>query len=647
MNIIFSDFEKAMEERRQRAERRRLALEEIERTGWGRDEYLAHGSRLRDMHFYPGVMRTRSSSAIPDGLPAFYRSRTGSVPTTMDTLSDDDAVNLLLLKVGAQPDEPGSSKCNYSSRRPRGSFGSSLGEEGLERAEGKREGLPALQALLDRRHPLSQVVAKNHSTDSGAGYDSRLQDTLRQGMARTLSSSAVADGYPVFYPSHAGSVATTMDNHSDDDAVSPLSFKVTHIGEQGYMKRNRSHHGSRGSFGSPLGAEELTRVEQKREEPPPLRPMLERETRSEILRLEHEQAVLARRIQELRANSLPAETTTLSQTEQDQERSQKKGKGKECVRNFEGEPQVKSQGAYRQQEIEGDVFEMAPECLGKAGEQRAPERNGEAAYKLRFIRAASLPKLKIDLKPSHARTNRHRATSTPGDSGPTGEYINIPPSKPAVGIMPLLTLTPPRVHISSLKESMSAQTGRTSATSQSFIDHSDLPFVISSNTARKEAELRTGAKRRLSEVQLAKEQRYAEDRRAAVGQSEHELDQHEGKKLECGSEQLVHEDSIVDAGNSHESRPLVPSSTQPNSADPAVLAPRDQPPIIGRQMACSISTFDTKLIADKSITVDGRDSLAPGRPRLPRLDRPHRHGNFQRLSYRKWWIQRHILWISV
>jgi hypothetical protein len=541
-------------------------------------------SRLRNISLRSGVTRIRSSSAIADGRPGLHRSRTDSTITTMDALSDGDAVNLLLLKVGAQLDEPGYLGHNRSGHRSRWSFGSLLGEEDLDRVERKKDEHPVQQVAPYRRHSSSQDLAKARAADIGAAHNRRLRDMLiRLGMMPTVSPSPVANCSPVLHPSRTGSLGTTVDTTiSNDPSLSPPSFKVgDQLDEPGCLKRN----GSRGSFESLLEADS-ERAGRQRKAVTGLRvPPGCENTQSQILMLEREREALARRIRELRAIAMATETVIL-EDESDYEREEMMmGKGKDKGKGpqiLEGESQAKSPRAHRHQAGRNDDFTMMMEPLGKVREQRTPERNSGVARKFKFVRTASLPKLEVDLDPSNTGIEGRQVPTTPGSADSATGRICSPPLKRAVGIMPLPTLTPPRVRIPSHEEYIPAQARRTSTGSQSFIGHSNFLSIVSSNAARKEAELRTQAKRRLSDAQLAKGQHRVEDQRAEEAWRCTAADWRERAKRNRTSG-VMRVNSIIDAGDSHEACSLTPVSTQTNSIDPILPVPRDVL-VIGRQM---------------------------------------------------------------
>ncbi|KAF8601511.1 hypothetical protein BDV93DRAFT_232516 [Ceratobasidium sp. AG-I] len=414
MTSLMSSFERAMGDKRQaqrlgdleRAERKRR---EHEHEAW--KTTLEHDARrpssqgpeqerlpdalhrssdawAQDRLRRPDAMRTRSSSVIVEGRPNFGRSRSGSVAAVADVLPTDVAVDSPPFETLPRFDEkPSRMKRNRPSRGSKDSFEFLTPElDPLRAAQTELYHADELkqQHLAKARHTLQEELRM--SDDSQREEHTRAEKIRRaerrehERRARDLSTEAEPD----FRRSNDAS-----QRHRDATSPSPLSAKVPlqpqpSSTEQASPKVDIQEH---------------------------------------LLKLEAEQAALARRIQELRMAAEAAASVKSPQAEPDRgpEREHEPERNQnQKVKVGESHPKV--QEARKRQGNEADVFKVMQERLRKAGEQKAPERANDFPRKAK--RAATLPFLD------------HGAPVTPTDPRPSLVHSETEPVEGRVHFLP-------------------------------------------------------------------------------------------------------------------------------------------------------------------------------------------------------------------
>ncbi|ELU45195.1 hypothetical protein AG1IA_00774 [Rhizoctonia solani AG-1 IA] len=356
MNAIMSHFEKEMEKRRQRAERKRLEeVEQAERKrreeesdawratieresesrrsssqGVVKDHHVEH-SWLPDRLLRPDITRTRSSSVIVEARPVFQRSRSGSVATIVDPLSSDVGVNPLPTNLGPPAMEHARVKRSRSSRESRESFDLPLAEDPV-RAQGEKQRSEELKknyigtARQQHYAPATEVPRAQYTKSSDSAASDETERDIPRPKGHQRGHSATSNG----------------ESHSPRPSLSPS------VSTRDVPSAVQQDSG-------------LSIVE-------------------EVLKLEREQAALARRIQELRAAAESTEgpkpaapAPVLPSVEQERERGREKSKDLKV--KVGDQPRAKSQTVRKHTDNEGAVFKAMQERSRKTEQQTPPDSN--------------------------------------------------------------------------------------------------------------------------------------------------------------------------------------------------------------------------------------------------------------------------------
>ncbi|KAF8674990.1 hypothetical protein RHS04_06972 [Rhizoctonia solani] len=356
MNAIMSHFEKEMEKRRQRAERKRLEeVEQAERKrreeesdawratieresesrrsssqGVVKDHHVEH-SWLPDRLLRPDITRTRSSSVIVEARPVFQRSRSGSVATIVDPLSSDVGVNPLPTNLGPPAMEHARVKRSRSSRESRESFDLPLAEDPV-RAQGEKQRSEELKknyigtARQQHYTPATEVPRAQYTKSSDSAASDETERDIPRPKGHQRGHSATSNG----------------ESHSPRPSLSPS------VSTRDVPSAVQQDSG-------------LSIVE-------------------EVLKLEREQAALARRIQELRAAAESTEgpkpaapAPVLPSVEQERERGREKSKDLKV--KVGDQPRAKSQTVRKHTDNEGAVFKAMQERSRKTEQQTPPDSN--------------------------------------------------------------------------------------------------------------------------------------------------------------------------------------------------------------------------------------------------------------------------------
>ncbi|CAE6429759.1 unnamed protein product [Rhizoctonia solani] len=353
MNAIMSHFEKEMEKRRQRAERKRLEeVEQAERKrregesdiwraaleresesrrssaqGTPKDHHVEH-SWLPDRLLRPDITRTRSSSVIVEPRPAFQRSRSGSVATIVDPLSSDAGVNPLPTNLGPPAVEHARVRRSRSNRESRESFELPLPEE-----------TPA-QVQVEKQR--SEEVRKNYI---GAA---------RQQLYTPATEAPRAQ--------HAKSCDSAASDETEREVPRAKGHQRGHS-----TTSNGESHSPRPSLSPSISTRDV---------PPGVQQDASLSIVEEVLKLEREQAAIARRIQELKASADSTEGSKAAaplpvSAPVEQERERGREKNKELKVKVAEQPRAKSQTIRKHTDNEGAVFKAMQERSRKA-EQPTP-----------------------------------------------------------------------------------------------------------------------------------------------------------------------------------------------------------------------------------------------------------------------------------
>ncbi|KAF8755658.1 hypothetical protein RHS01_05269 [Rhizoctonia solani] len=363
MNAIMSHFEKEMEKRRQRAERKRLEeVEQAERKrreeesdawratieresesrrsssqGVVKDHHVEH-SWLPDRLLRPDITRTRSSSVIVEARPVFQR---------------DVGVNPLPTNLGPPAMEHARVKRSRSSRESRESFDLPLAEDPV-RAQGEKQRSEELKknyigtARQQHYAPATEVPRAQYTKSSDSAASDETERDIPRPKGHQRGHSATSNG----------------ESHSPRPSLSPS------VSTRDVPSAVQQDSG-------------LSIVE-------------------EVLKLEREQAALARRIQELRAAAESTEgpkpaapAPVLPSVEQERERGREKSKDLKV--KVGDQPRAKSQTVRKHTDNEGAVFKAMQERSRKTEQQTPPIRTVNQSPPLSrlrlvpWLRAEDLP----------------------------------------------------------------------------------------------------------------------------------------------------------------------------------------------------------------------------------------------------------------
>ncbi|CAE6417459.1 unnamed protein product [Rhizoctonia solani] len=410
MNAIFTHFEKEMEKRRQRAERKRLEeVEQAERkrreeesdiwratleqsesrrsSGQGLPKDIsADHSWLPDRLMRPDLSRTRSSSVIVEPRPAFQRSRSGSVATIVDPISVDVNIHPLPTTLGPPTVEPRVRR-SRSSRESKDGFDIPVQEEDPVRTQAERQ--------------RTEEVRKNYIGVARQQLFTTPPDVLRQ---------------------HVQPERTSHSRDSSDETERDIPRMRGHQRVPS-APSNAEAHSPRPSLSPSTSTRDIPQA-------PPY-------VAEEMARLEREQAAIARRIQELRAVAESSEGPKLPPTppaapalvEQDRERGREKSKD---LKVKDGEkPRAKSQLA-RKHSDEGAIFKAMQERSRKTDQQTVAAAAAAAAAD--FNRKPEPTVIAPDPRP---------AATAPGVGEPSGGRVHFRSDKMSAEDLP--SPTPPRV----------------------------------------------------------------------------------------------------------------------------------------------------------------------------------------------------------
>lgn len=332
----------------------------------------------------PDMARTRSSSVVVDARPNFRRSRSGSLAAAVDILPTNAAADSPPLETTPRFDEkPPRMKRNRPSRGSKDSFDFLTPETDPSRAA---------QAELHHADEAKQqylAKARHHLQEELRMCD----DTQREELIRAEKARR-AERREHERRSRGHTIETETDFHRANEAT----------------QRQRE-----ATSPPPLSAKEpLQSQPPTAEQATPKVDTSSASIQEYLLKLEAEQAALARRIQELRLAAEAAESAKLAQTEQDRGRGREREPERDQSQKTKAtEPRPKVQEARKRQSNEADVFKAMQERLRKAEEQRAPERANDFPHKIK--RAATLATLDLD------------SPTTPTDARPTPVHSETEP----------------------------------------------------------------------------------------------------------------------------------------------------------------------------------------------------------------------------
>lgn len=475
-----TSFERAMGEKRQaqrlgdleRAERKRR---EHERDAWKAtvEHDARHPSqgpeqeRLPDTQHRPSdawpqdrlrrpdTMRTRSSSVVVEGRPNMRRSRSGSVAAAADVLPTSVVVDALPFETVPRFDEkPSRMKRNRPSRGSKEGFEFLAPElDPLRAAQTDLHHADELkhQYLAKARHNLQEEI---RMSDDSQREEHARNEKIRRAERREHERRAREQSTEAEPNFHRSNEATQR--HREATSPSPLSAKVPLQPQTSTAEQTSAKVDSTGSI------------------------------QEYLLKLEAEQAALARRIQELRIAAEAAASAKSPQAESDRGRERERDQEPERDHNQNqkpkaGEPRPKPQDARKRQSNEADVFkamqERMHERLRKGEEHKVPERTTDFPRKAK--RAATLPFLD------------HGVPVTPTDARPTLVHSETEPVEGRVHFLPtqqgsdeVRSPIPVRPRTPGPKVATPARIRTPSPRSQSPTGHSGSPSIASSNATR-------------------------------------------------------------------------------------------------------------------------------------------------------------------
>lgn len=341
----------------------------------------------------PDVARTRSSSVVVDARPSFRRSRSGSLAAAADILPTSAAVDPLPFETAPKFDEK-----PLRMKRHRPSRGS---KESFDFLAPEADPLRAAQAELHHADEAKQqylAKARHHLQEElRMCDDSQREELIRAEKARRAERrehERRSRGHPI---------ETETDFHRSNEAA----------------QRQRDAT----SPPPPSAKEPLPQQPLASEQVSPKLDTSSGSIQEHLLKLEAEQAALARRIQELRIAAEAAESAKLAQAEQDRGRERERDPERDLSQKTKmTEPRPKVQEARKRQSNEADVFKAMQERLRKAEEQRVPERTDAIPPKAK--RSATIA------------TFDHDSLTTPTDTRPTFVHSETEPPEGRVRFLP-------------------------------------------------------------------------------------------------------------------------------------------------------------------------------------------------------------------
>ncbi|CAE6426085.1 unnamed protein product [Rhizoctonia solani] len=417
MNAIFSHFGKEMEKRRQRAERKRL--EEVEqaerkrreeesdvwrvtleresesRRSSGSKDFSTEHSWLPDRLMRPDLSRHRSSSVVVEPRPAFQRSRSGSVATIVDPLAADAGISPLPANLSPP---------------------SVVEHARVRRSRSGRESRESFEGPAQEDDPVRIQAEKQRSEELRKQYLNGARQQLYTPAPELSRQYSQAER-----PPHV------RDSSEDTERDVPRAKGHQRI-PSATSTSNAEAHSPRPSLSPSTSTRDVPLAAQQDSLNIP----------EELLRLEREQAALARRIQELRAaaegggegSKLPppasAPAPMPAPVEQERERGREKNKEPK-VKDGE-KPRAKSQ-VTRKHSDEGAIFKAMQERSRKT-EQQAP--------------TTAATEFNRKPEPTIVTPEPRPATTAPTPGGePSGGRVHFMSDKASAEDLP--SPTPPRV----------------------------------------------------------------------------------------------------------------------------------------------------------------------------------------------------------
>ncbi|KAG8679360.1 hypothetical protein FRC08_017024, partial [Ceratobasidium sp. 394] len=442
MSAIMAGFEHRMSEKRRlqalkRAEEEQKRRDQ-ERGGWpGQTAEHEPVHRSHDRLLRPDVTRTRSSSVVVEGRPTFQRVRSGSIATPADVPLSNPIVDAPPFEtVPRFAEKPVRAKRSRPSHGSRESFEFMSPEEDLQRSTSVEQ----QRASELKQSYLSQARGTLRWEETQATGDAHHEDASRPDKPRRREHERRSRELPT---------ATGIDSH---------------------RTREETPHREPSAPNGGAAEVHLPRVKSAERVPQSV------ETSSgsieeEVLKLEREQAALARRIQELRAAAEAAANANANLGPKSTQPEPDRGREREREQKPKAaEPKVKVE-ARKQQNSEGDVFKAMQERLRKAEEHKP----GDFARKAK--RAATMPVLDQD---TAIASPVARPVQT-GDSEPTETRVHFasdkPSAEPARPSIPRVRTPGPKIHTPTRVRTPSPR-------SQSPVAHGSPSSIASSNATR-------------------------------------------------------------------------------------------------------------------------------------------------------------------
>jgi len=364
MSAILAGFEHRMNEKRRvqalkRAEEEQKRRDQ-ERGGWpgtlGQTAEHEPVHRSHDRLLRPDVTRTRSSSVVVEGRPTFQRARSGSIAAPTDVPLSNPVVDVPPFETAPRfAEKPVRAKRSRPSHGSRESFDLlSPNEEDLQRPT------PVEQQRANelKQTYLSQARSTLRWEETQTAGDTHHEDAPRPDKPRRREHERRSRELPI---------GAGIDPHRIREEVPHQREVSTPNGGSAEVHLPRVKSAERVAQSAETSSGSLE---------------------EEVLKLEREQAALARRIQELRAaaeaaanananaNVNPGPKFTQPEPDRGREREQK--------------PKAAKVEARKQQNNEGDVFKAMQERLRKAEEHKP----GDFARKTK--RPATMPVLDQD-----------------------------------------------------------------------------------------------------------------------------------------------------------------------------------------------------------------------------------------------------------
>ncbi|QRV82124.1 hypothetical protein RhiJN_10139 [Ceratobasidium sp. AG-Ba] len=394
MNTIMAAFEQRMNEKRRAMALKRMEEEQKRREqervgGWpgtlGQTPEIDPLHRSHERLLRPDVMRTRSSSVVVEGRPVFHRARSGSIAAPTD-VAPTAVPNSTVPE--SMPFETAPRFVEKPVRVKRG-----------RPSHGSRESFDFIQHDEEAQRP------PTHAEQHRAGE-------LKQGyMAQARGQARRDDAQPIGEPHHDETLRADKSRRRDHER---RSRELSESGIEPHRARDES---SRPRETSATEAR-LPRVKSS-DRVPQSTDTSAGSLEEEVLKLEREQAALARRIQELRAAAEAAAKNEAKPAPHEADRGRERERDQKPKVT---EPKVKNEA--RKQQNEGGVFKAMQERLRKAEEHNKP-----SDFTRKAKRAATSPFLETETTP--IASPEHRSTQVPPcDSEPSETRVHFSPEIP-------------------------------------------------------------------------------------------------------------------------------------------------------------------------------------------------------------------------